>query len=525
MAKPQRDDFPQRIITKLRDRVAHRCSNPDCRVPTSGPHHEDPEKSVSVGEAAHICAAAPGGPRYDTTMVKEQRKGIKNAIWLCAICADKIDKDVKAYPVSLLLQWKISAERSATEEIGNKLPSKNDGVDLVTAVLQGSPKSLCLNALHNVSIASTKSLESLDPRFRIKASYNDSLTEFTLLAKEDLTCQLTVVGGYKEEFDQKFEKLIKHGESLEIDARAIRLGGSRLFEFITSDIKMDKFILSNSIKKSAVQKLWLKSHATHEVFYLDDIHGEICFGDESFSFVGSAYGGLLELKYSNVFLSEKSGRLTFTITVDYKKWDAKPINALPYFGKIQQLFSYLSSGCALSTKLEIDGLEMFIANDPDYKPTDDYNFFLVYCDYISLAVSVSNRLNKTVRHKSEIGYSRETHEFLYLIDKTLNGESIYSNDYNATLTCTFIAEDDLVNIKLITDTSEPRPLKMAQDFGRTLTLFGESIQLPRSYLVLTSVIPLIQQSIVDLRPGDEVEVEWIAQEDCQFIAGFNFDTE
>ena len=54
MAKPQRDDFPQRIITKLRGRVAHRCSNPDCRVPTSGPHHEDPEKSISVGEAAHI---------------------------------------------------------------------------------------------------------------------------------------------------------------------------------------------------------------------------------------------------------------------------------------------------------------------------------------------------------------------------------------------------------------------------------------------------------------------------------------
>ena len=76
MAKQRRDDFPQRIITKLRDRVAHRCSNPGCRVPTSGPVQSDPEKTVNIGKAAHICAAAPNGPRYDSAMSKEQRKGV-----------------------------------------------------------------------------------------------------------------------------------------------------------------------------------------------------------------------------------------------------------------------------------------------------------------------------------------------------------------------------------------------------------------------------------------------------------------
>lgn len=43
-------------------------------------------------------------------MPKEQRKGINNAIWLCAGCADKIDKDAAAFPVELLKQWKATAD-------------------------------------------------------------------------------------------------------------------------------------------------------------------------------------------------------------------------------------------------------------------------------------------------------------------------------------------------------------------------------------------------------------------------------
>jgi len=33
---------------------------------------------------AHICAASPGGRRYDETMTFEARAGIGNGIWLCA---------------------------------------------------------------------------------------------------------------------------------------------------------------------------------------------------------------------------------------------------------------------------------------------------------------------------------------------------------------------------------------------------------------------------------------------------------
>ena len=60
-----RDDFKNSIKDKLAKRVGYRCSNSDCRKPTSGPQTE-PSGVVNVGVAAHITAASSGGPRFDS---------------------------------------------------------------------------------------------------------------------------------------------------------------------------------------------------------------------------------------------------------------------------------------------------------------------------------------------------------------------------------------------------------------------------------------------------------------------------
>lgn len=53
----KRDDFSQKTIDRLCERVGGKCSNPNCRRETKGPH-SNPQKRVSIGEAAHITAAA-----------------------------------------------------------------------------------------------------------------------------------------------------------------------------------------------------------------------------------------------------------------------------------------------------------------------------------------------------------------------------------------------------------------------------------------------------------------------------------
>lgn len=104
-----RDDFSERTKTILRDRVGCKCSNPSCRKETSGPH-PNPDKRVLIGQAAHISAAAPGGPRYDESLTSEERKSVSNGIWLCENCAKLIDSNPAEYPVALLNKWKADAE-------------------------------------------------------------------------------------------------------------------------------------------------------------------------------------------------------------------------------------------------------------------------------------------------------------------------------------------------------------------------------------------------------------------------------
>lgn len=80
--------------------------------------HEDATKAVNLGVAAHITAAAPGGPRYDASLTPEQRSSIENAIWLCQNCAKLIDNDPARFPVALLREWKAKAEEEARARVG-----------------------------------------------------------------------------------------------------------------------------------------------------------------------------------------------------------------------------------------------------------------------------------------------------------------------------------------------------------------------------------------------------------------------
>jgi hypothetical protein len=111
------DDFSNAVKKVLAARVGYLCSNPECRVPTSGPQN-DPGKTVNLGVASHITAASPGGPRYDPQLTPEERSAASNGIWSCQNCAKLIDNDVQRFPIDFLKDWKQRAESEATERLG-----------------------------------------------------------------------------------------------------------------------------------------------------------------------------------------------------------------------------------------------------------------------------------------------------------------------------------------------------------------------------------------------------------------------
>jgi hypothetical protein len=130
MSISNRDDFSPLIKRSLAERVGFQCSNPDCLAPTSGPQITN-SKSVNVGVAAHITAAAQGGPRYDPALSSEERAGITNGIWLCQNCAKLVDNDPIRYSTDTLRQWKLHAEQDALKRIGKAAPKTDKEMEII----------------------------------------------------------------------------------------------------------------------------------------------------------------------------------------------------------------------------------------------------------------------------------------------------------------------------------------------------------------------------------------------------------
>jgi hypothetical protein len=147
-----RDDFTQKTKEILKDRAGNKCSFPTCRAPTSGASNESEASVDRTGMACHIFAAAPGrgARRYDAKMTSDERKSIRNGIWMCYKHGKQIDNDESRFTVEILQKWKEVAERRAQieNELGREIGDEPEHL-----------LSLGL-AAHNVSIDSVFSNEN-----------------------------------------------------------------------------------------------------------------------------------------------------------------------------------------------------------------------------------------------------------------------------------------------------------------------------------------------------------------------------
>lgn len=113
--KNNRDDFSPGTVKLVSERVGLRCSI--CFCLTKAASMEGPGEITNLGVAAHICAAAPGGKRYDPNMTAAERSSPDNCIWLCQTHAKQIDDDAVTYTPQVLLQIKQDAEKKVLKEL------------------------------------------------------------------------------------------------------------------------------------------------------------------------------------------------------------------------------------------------------------------------------------------------------------------------------------------------------------------------------------------------------------------------
>lgn len=122
----RRDEFSPRTKNAVACRAGYICSFRDCKKLTVGPSDESSQSVASIGVAAHISAASPGGRRYLDSMSPIERSSIDNAIWLCSDHATLIDRDEQTYTIDVLRRMK--SEHEANCESLLKRGSSHEGL-------------------------------------------------------------------------------------------------------------------------------------------------------------------------------------------------------------------------------------------------------------------------------------------------------------------------------------------------------------------------------------------------------------
>jgi len=409
------------------------------------------------------------------------------------------------------------ANSLAREEMDKILPDNNDTINTVASALTGLPTSFIPNAIENVCVASSHALENLDPRFKVNASFEKGHTAFSIYAKENVKGNLVVNSEFGQEFTDKYKDLIAHGKTLEIDSRAIKITGSKLLEEIFAETNKGVFKIIPSLRKPAIQKLWLVSNDKSDVFILDDLVGEITLGKDSFSFKGYAFNRLLEFSFTHLHSDINLKDLKFSIMVDFNCWNGQPVSSIQYFDKIYKFFELLIvQEWQLSTKFEIEGREIFTGKSPNFG--DGLRNLYVTFRYIYLAKEVLKYMGIELQFNSNFEYSEEVHDLLGEIYKAATGQNVYSRDeINGNPSCVIIADDQLANINYLANVTEAAAIKIEQQITQEIDIFGQKITMPTLVHTFTKVKPRITGDISSLLPNQEVPVEWVPEEDCQYI--------
>ncbi len=116
-----RDEFSPATKRAIERQARGHCSNPACRRLTHAAT-SDGAGEINIGQASHICAAAPGGPRYNEQMTSEERAAADNGIWLCDVHGRAVDAKDSKFTVEELRRWKRQTNEDSWRSVMHNVP-------------------------------------------------------------------------------------------------------------------------------------------------------------------------------------------------------------------------------------------------------------------------------------------------------------------------------------------------------------------------------------------------------------------
>lgn len=470
--KQKRDNFSSATIKKLKEMVGDVCSHPECRVVTGGSKFLG-ENTFSIGVAAHICAAAPGGPRYDSNMTSEQRSSYENGIWLCQTHARMIDADISRFPKNLLLTWRKDAEQLSTQRVGARLltPVEQERA-LRIAVGRSIADFIEDRSIPVIDVIDgyERNLEELDPRFDVK-----------LLKDEEgvITHVITPKNGEKAGFNINFStpkaisslrRLIDYGEDASFDFSDFTITGSKLFEGIP-------------LGKSG--QLTIGSHKRHiEVsvsLLVDDDESELASfkctvssGTKRALVQGNAYNGLLSFRME----IDEGTDPKISISFHPERWLGIDVSRLGYFPRISKLADRMRKTGVMRVAIDVtsDNKTSRVGSGDLDENKEFSSNVLWYVELIKAARKISEKFVDPIFIKTfDIAQDEEDMIFRYaeLIDGEVKGKPILNHEFCRGK---FSPEGKIAFAE--GGANESHVVQFIEDDGKFFSLLGNQIKPP-----------------------------------------------
>lgn len=462
----------------------------------------------NIGVAAHIHAASPGGPRYDQTMSPKQRKSIANALWLCASCASKIDRDTSKYRPELLREWKAQAEQASSTELGKKLPEVRDAVEQLVVAMGGQPVGFMPSAIANVHRATTQTLEALDPRFSVQSSFKDGVTSFGLHAKETVPFKLHVPANAAHQWQVGLTELLEHAVATKVPLHGVSASGTPLLAKLLNDQNgADATLSLQPHGRPAVARITLPAREGQAADQLEDAHGKLFLGTKSVRFEGKLFAELVAVSFvMQIDPTPTLGQVNLGINL--AAWDGVDVTRLPYFDRIRSLWSALSSKSEVDLALEVEGQTLvrglIVFGTLHHKYFDAIDALL---GYTRRARVIASRTGTPVPFDHEYRYTAQDHLKLEEAAAMFEGRHVFGRQQLvAGVDATVVADADASNLRsYLSD----RPSLAAITFQPApVTAFGRLITLPAAMLTLRNVTTQVVGDTTQVHAGDEFRVHW-----------------
>ncbi|ENM7918015.1 TPA: hypothetical protein ACMDXF_000935 [Vibrio parahaemolyticus] len=425
----KRHDFLDSTKRMLRENVAYLCSKPDCRVLTVASKIDGCSLS-NVGVAAHICAAAPGGPRYKLEQTEAERKHYDNGIWLCTTCSRLIDVDDDSYSEDLLRNWKSQTLAYVRDNIGKQLLPKEEveskalknTLDYVSgkdSILSASVPSKMVGFIDD-------HLNQLDSRFSVQTDIINGVTLRNIIPlTNDANFAISMNKSDGEEFQANLEMMRETGKPIKLTSDSFKFTGSKLFEALGNDKSVSKELVIQPASTRVMVDLYAIS-PSHKV-YLGSFKGKQFVLRDGLKFEAYAFNKLIKVSCFYDLADAKAPKVTSNYVINTSLWDGKSVNRLPFFSKILMAKEILQTGGGLSIGLELEGGEFvgpMLIGDENQEQLKVFTEFGCLIHAIDCYKKISEKFELLVPVYGDFELSAEDYDTLSYVSSLLDGEEI-----------------------------------------------------------------------------------------------------